>query len=700
MRRLVTALSIAAVVGTALADSPGAPAVIQQIRQAYANLNSYQFQLAKERRIQAPEHETVTRTSLLMAWDRSGKFRLDPRGSVGLTIVSSGENTWTYNEPLKQYINSAGDPTVEKAFSMAADGVPLFPDASDSNAATLSADDEVTVAGTPHACYVVEIQYRGTRGGPGAARWAQFWVDKKTYLILKRVLHEHYDHVGTAPGPSDITTTVSVTSLEVDQPVAEDLFRFEPPADAQQVERFDPSRPKNSGQAVKSADLINKPAADFKLRDLDDREVQLSSLRGKVVLLEFWATWCGPCRAEMPAIEKVYRKEKDIAIFGIDLGEDREIVRKFLQEQKITYPILLAAQSRVQQDYGANALPSVVILDKNGVIRSYKKGYRQGIEKALREDLEDTRHAFPVAHAHVISKRAPEYTAEARDAHLSGAVALHLTVSPQGTPSGMQVVRPLGHGLDQKAIEAVQGWKFEPAMREGQPIAEEMNVEVAFSLTAPLQSAPSEPRTAEEAYRRGAHLAQTNHVEDAIGMYDKAIALRPDWALAFHARASAFVRLRKYEEAIHDYDEAIRLDPSRPGWYDGRGLAYSQSGQRERALDDYDRAIEMSQLPSGNYFNNRGWANLELGHPEKALPDLTKAIQLVPDYRNAYENRAQAYVALRDWAHAIADYTAAMDLGPSRWQYEKRAEARRTIGDTKGAEEDARQAAAMPNTPQ
>ena len=57
-------------------------------------------------------------------------------------------------------------------------------------------------------------------------------------------------------------------------------------------------------------------------------------------------------------------------------------------------------------------------------------------------------------------------------------------------------------------------------------------------------------------------------------------------------------------------------------------------------------------------------------------------------------------MALRDWAHAIADYTAAMDLGPSRWQYEKRAEARRTIGDTKGAEEDARQAAAMPNTPQ
>ena len=61
MRRLATALSIAALVGTALADSPGAPAIIQQTRQGYANLKTYQFQLAKDRRLQAPEHETVTR---------------------------------------------------------------------------------------------------------------------------------------------------------------------------------------------------------------------------------------------------------------------------------------------------------------------------------------------------------------------------------------------------------------------------------------------------------------------------------------------------------------------------------------------------------------------------------------------------------------------------------------------------------------
>jgi len=694
MRKFAAAISIAALAGTALADSPDAPAIIQRTRQAYANLKSYQFQLSKERRIQAPEHETTTRNTLLVAWDSSGKFRLEPRGSAGITIVSSGENTWTYNETLKQFTNSAGDPTFEKAFSMAADGVPLFPDASDSNAVTLSADEEITVSGSAHPCFVVEVQYRGTRGGPGAARWAQFWVDQTTYLILKRVLHEHYDRAASARELSDITTTVSTTSLAVDQPLAEDLFSFEPPADAQQVERFDPSRPKNSPTAVKSTDLVGKAAADFKLRDLDDREVHLASLRGKVVLLDFWATWCGPCRAEMPVIEKVYKKEKDIQVLGVDIGEDRETVEKFLRAQKIDYPIVLGAQSRVQQDYAANALPSVVILDKNGVIRSYKKGYRQGIEKALREDLEDTRHAFPVWHAHVVSKRAPEYTAEARDAHVSGAVTLHLTVSPQGTPSGMQVVQALGHGLNEKAIEAVKGWKFEPALREGQPISEEMNVDVAFSLTAPAQSAPIEPGSADEAYRRGARLVRTNHAEDAIGMYDKAIAMKPDWALAFHARAAALNQIGKYAEAIHDFDEALRLDPAQPGWYDSRGMAYSYSGQHERALNDYDRAIEMSQPPIGAYFGNRGWAYVELGQPERAVQDLTQAIQLIPDYRRAYEYRAQAYAALKQWARAIADYTAAMELGPTRWQYEKRAEARRTIGDAKGADEDTRQAAA------
>jgi tetratricopeptide (TPR) repeat protein len=107
----------------------------------------------------------------------------------------------------------------------------------------------------------------------------------------------------------------------------------------------------------------------------------------------------------------------------------------------------------------------------------------------------------------------------------------------------------------------------------------------------------------------------------------------------------------------------------------------------------------MSQFPVGAYLNNRGWANLELGHPEKAIADLTKAIDLIPDYRRAYENRAQAYAALNDWSHAIADYTAAMELGPTRWQYEKRAEARRASGDVKDADEDARQARSMPDVP-
>jgi tetratricopeptide (TPR) repeat protein len=77
-----------------------------------------------------------------------------------------------------------------------------------------------------------------------------------------------------------------------------------------------------------------------------------------------------------------------------------------------------------------------------------------------------------------------------------------------------------------------------------------------------------------------------------------------------------------------------------------------------------------------------------------------KAIQLAPDYRKAYENRAQAYAALKDWTHAISDYGAAMELEPTRWQYQKRAEARRASGDAKCADEDARQAAATADAPQ
>jgi TonB family protein len=177
-------------------------------------------------------------------------------------------------------------------------------------------------------------------------------------------------------------------------------------------------------------------------------------------------------------------------------------------------------------------------------------------------------------------------------------------------------------------------------------------------------------------------------------MFGRAIMLKPDWAQAFADRALALYQSKRYTEAISDSDAAIRLDPTRAGWYDLRGRAYSYSGQHARALDDYNRAIDMNSNVAV-YYNNRGWAYRELGQPEKAIADLTTAIQMSPGYALGYENRAIAFVQLKDWARAIADYTAAILLNPTKWNYQKRAEAKVAIGDQTGADEDQRKVAEL-----
>jgi peroxiredoxin len=124
---------------------------------------------------------------------------------------------------------------------------------------------------------------------------------------------------------------------------------------------------------------LGEPAPNFQLRDLNGHPVALSDLRGKVVLLNFWATWCGPCRVEMPAMEELYRtfSRKDFEILAVSTdAQGVAVTRPFQQENHLTFPILHDADYRVGLTYGARTLPMTFMVDRQGIVRHQIFGAR------------------------------------------------------------------------------------------------------------------------------------------------------------------------------------------------------------------------------------------------------------------------------------------------------------------------------------
>jgi peroxiredoxin len=118
---------------------------------------------------------------------------------------------------------------------------------------------------------------------------------------------------------------------------------------------------------------------DFELQDLNGKKVSLSSLKGKVVFLNFWATWCPPCRAEMASMERLYKrfKDKGLVILAVNLQEEAKAVRRFIAEQKLSFPVVLDSNGRVGAIYGARSVPTTYLVGRDGNVLAGTIGGRE-----------------------------------------------------------------------------------------------------------------------------------------------------------------------------------------------------------------------------------------------------------------------------------------------------------------------------------
>ena len=127
---------------------------------------------------------------------------------------------------------------------------------------------------------------------------------------------------------------------------------------------------------------VQDEAPDFTLKSLERGNLRLEEYRGQVVLLNFWASWCGPCRQEMPLLDRLHNRYEDtgFAVLGVNVEGEEAPARQLVEKTRVTFPILIDEGQKVSEMYNLQAMPSTVVIDRDGIVRYIHLGYKPGDE--------------------------------------------------------------------------------------------------------------------------------------------------------------------------------------------------------------------------------------------------------------------------------------------------------------------------------
>jgi len=367
-----------------------ATALLNDVSQRYADAKSYHIEAVEERTSSSELNRDWQKTFMTAVVSPGGRYRYEGRSFIGDAILlSDGTREWEYLPDQKTYTQRtvSTDESDKKRVHPQDEMAALNAKAIVSNlarlgsavkSATFLADEKISIGTQSVDCYVLHIaddNFKTRR--PARSHEETVWIDKSRRVIVKKIDREKPlsdDPVnGHLPFSSEDVVTYPVARL--DEPEDATLFAFVAPKDAHLVAEL-------SSLLVPGPhfEFIGKPAADLHLKSPDGTVKTLSSLRGQPVFLDFWATWCGPCKGIVPDLIKLHDEtaSKGLVWVGIDNDENPDAANKFIAQQHIPWMNYHDLDGSLGAAYQRQAIPLGVLIDGEGKITFYKSGYEIG----------------------------------------------------------------------------------------------------------------------------------------------------------------------------------------------------------------------------------------------------------------------------------------------------------------------------------
>lgn len=315
------------------------------------------------------------------------RYRIVRKGAQTWDIhESDGKTEWIWYPWRKEYVEHPVERSSEsEGLNPAESGIITWLEQIDKKLASGRVQPPQTID-TGHGrvnCMVIIGPPPHQQHDPTMQQQTTYWIDRDRKILVK----EQFVMRSTVPEHKFDNEGTTIYTTELNASFADSLFKFVPPLGAKRVEKIE----------FGPVELVGKTAPPLRLKTLDGKEFDLGSLRGKPVLVDFWATWCAPCRESMPHLAKLYDefKEKGLALVSVSKDDYPADAARFVAKYKYSWLNVADPEGESDGDWGESAIPRLVLIGKDSTVLFESLGFDDVQEAKIRAALHKMDPSFP-----------------------------------------------------------------------------------------------------------------------------------------------------------------------------------------------------------------------------------------------------------------------------------------------------------------